>query len=92
MAGLYDLGDVVRLEATFTNTAGTAVDPSTVALTVKPPSGANETPTPSNPSVGTYRYDYTPTLEGLYRYRFVGTGSNAGAEEGHFTVKKSAVI
>lgn len=92
MAGLYHLGDVVRIETTFTNPAGTPVVPTSVVLTIKPPSGANETPTPTTPSTGVYRCDYTPSLEGLYRYRWAGTGSNAGADEGHFTVKKSAVV
>ncbi|MGE0719796.1 MAG: hypothetical protein AB7P02_30410 [Alphaproteobacteria bacterium] len=93
MAGLYTLGAVVHLEVTFRNTvSGALVDPTDVVLEIKPPTGSNETPTPTNASTGVYSHDYSPTLEGLYAYRWEGTGANADAVEGHFTVKKSAVI
>lgn len=94
MAGVYDLGDVVALTAAFTNSGGTAVTPSSgVTITVKLPDGTTTSPaTPSNPSTGNYSYEYAPTQEGLHFYRFVGTGTNAGAGEGKFTVRKSKVI
>lgn len=93
MAGPYELGSVVRLRLTATDTdTSTAVNPTSVALTIKLPDGTTASPSPTNPATGSYRADYTPTLEGIHHYRWVGTGSNAGAKESHFTVKKSQVV
>lgn len=88
------LGNVVELTFEVRNTVtGALATPSGgVTLKIKLPDGTTLTPTPTNPSTGNYAYDYTPTLEGIHNYRYEGTGTNATAEEGQFTVKKSKVI
>lgn len=97
-ANTYDVGDVVVLEATFTTTDdNTDTDPNTVALTVRRPDGTLDEIDAGdidNPAVGSYRHDYE--LEdgyppGTVHYRWEGTGTAAGAEEGAFVVRHRRV-
>lgn len=81
-------GQVVRIAATFRDTAGVLVDPTTVVLTVKKPDDTEATPALSNPSDGEYHGTATLDQSGLWRWRYVSTGSVA-AEEGHFVVSAS---
>ena len=39
----YEIGDQPRITCTFTNLAGTVMDPTTVTCTVKTPSGTSTT-------------------------------------------------
>ena len=90
--GEYFIGNIVRLTAEFKNEAGAAADPTTVILQIKKPDGVNESNiTPSNPSVGTYRYDYTPLTAGKYIYKFAGTGAVTAADEDFFFIRGSSV-
>src|SRR3990167_9303983 len=90
----YDVGDVVRLTATFTNSAGAAVDPSSLVLrhqVVRP----TITPVTSlvygvgsivQLSTGVYHHDLAVNSPGELHYRFIGTGANAAAVEGKLQV------
>lgn len=92
--GTYDIGDVVRLRATFTVNA-TATDPTTITLKVKDPSNVTTTYTYSGgdltkEATGIYRYDYAITASGTFYIRWEGTGTAQTASEDSFTVRQSA--
>lgn len=81
-----DVGDVVTSQMIFANSAGAAVDPSSVTLYLKDPSGAVGTYTYASGSVartaqGTYTYNGTVTQAGYYNVRWVGTGAANAAEQ-----------
>lgn len=87
----YDIGDVIRLRGTFTDTGGAYADPTKVSFWVKAPSStvyvaATPSTTVLHPSTGVYTADYLPVSTGLYRYRIFSTGNVQAAEEGSFRV------
>lgn len=95
----YDVGDVIRLRGSFTNSAGTAVDPSSVTVQLRrvlddPASystlvyGVNSV---VKASVGEYYHDFTVSTDGEWRYRWNGLGDNAAAVEVAFKVRWRAV-
>ncbi len=92
---IYDVGDKVRLTATFTNAAGTATDPTTVTCIVQLRPGlyrstytyAGATITKSG--TGVYYVDVTVDREGIWDYRWVGTGTVVAADEGSFNIPDS---
>lgn len=91
----YDVGDVVVLTCTFT-VEGVETDPATVTLKVKPPTGSVLTYTYADTEIervaeGRYRRNVSVTVAGTWNYRWIGTGDAAGAEEGSFFVRRSAV-
>lgn len=91
----YDNGDVVRLNMEFTdNDTGDFVDPTTVTAKVKDPIGAisNYVVTGGQiirDSLGKFHLNVEPTIQGVWAYRFEGTGSNKAAEESSFQVRES---
>lgn len=95
-ATTYDVGDVARISATFAQN-GTAMDPSSVAITVEQPDGTQATYTYGDDeelvkdSTGNYHVDIPVTAEGQYRYRSVSTGTGASAAEGFFLVRAREV-
>ena len=88
----YDIGDLVRLSATFTDLAGAPVSPSAVVLRVKAPDGTVSTPTPTNDGIGVYRHDLAVTQAGLWCYRWEGTGAVTAAGERTFMVRASSFV
>ena len=91
----YDIGDLIRLRGSFTNSAGAAVDPSSVTLQyrqlIADPSsyttlvyGVNSI---VKASTGEYYHDLSVTSDGEWRYRWNGLGANAAAVEGSFKVR-----
>lgn len=86
MAGPYDIGDEVTLEATFA-VDGTLTDPSAVTCRVVEPDGALQTPAATRASAGVWRAVYSPTKSGDHWYRFEGTGAAKAAEEQMFNVR-----
>ena len=93
MATDYDIGDLVRLSATFTNTAGAVTDPTATTCSIRVPSGTVTTHTYGvsadlvRDSTGLFHLDYSPTVEGIHNYRFVGTGACQTAEEKPFYIR-----
>jgi hypothetical protein len=69
----YLLGALVPLEIKLTDEAGTPVNGADVVCTVTLPDGTTATPTPVNPTTGTYRADYVPTAAGLHGVRWTST-------------------
>ena len=85
----YDIGDLVRVSAVFTNAAGSASD-TTVALKLMKPDGTTSTPTPTHDSTGNYHYDVSVDQAGKWYYRYEGTGVVQTASEGSFLVRESS--
>jgi hypothetical protein len=86
---IYPIGDVVTIAAAFTDASGAPADPDAVSLTVVTPDGAETViaqPDLSHPTVGTWQIGYAPAAAGEHYWRFDGTGANAAAVEGAFTV------
>lgn len=86
-----DIGDRVRLTATFQDLDEVATDPTTVVCTVKAPSGPTSTPSVTRVAEGEYIADVDVTEAGLWRYRWAGTGDLVAAEEGEFSVVRRRV-
>lgn len=93
----YDVGDLVVLELPLT-VDGALTDPTTLTLRITPPSGSVVTrlwPTPleiTRVSVGSFRYDYSPLVAGLYAYEWAATGSATADERGYFEVRPAYVV
>jgi hypothetical protein len=90
----YDKGDLVRLTATFTNSAGVATDPTVVLCRVKSPT--TTTIYTYNPgaivkdATGVYYIDVSVSAVGQWWYRWEGAGTVEQADEGAFIVEASA--
>jgi len=95
-----DVGDRVKLTSYnadgegFKNTAGALTDPATVTLKVKKPDGTVTTYTYASAeitkdAVGRYSYQLTIDQDGVWSYRWIGTGTIVAAEEDAFFVRKS---
>jgi hypothetical protein len=93
----YDLGDIVRVTGTWTDSGGTATDPGTVTFTYTDPSGTATTLTyvtdaeVVKSSTGVYYVDVTANLEGTWFWRWVSTVSGAAADEGQFAVTRTTI-
>ena len=89
----YDVGDIIRITGSFTDLAGTLVDPSTVSLKLKNGGTLMTLAYPADiqrSSTGVYYYDLNVTLPGTWKWRWYSTGTGQAAEEGSFTVNRSA--
>lgn len=91
---VYDVGDLVRVTAAFTNTAGTATDPTAVTLKVIDPSGNEasyaygESPSVVEKSAtGGYYADLSIDEAGDWHYQWLGTGTVQAVEPGQFVVQ-----
>ena len=89
----YDKGDTIRLRATFV-VSGVNTDPTTVTLKVKSSSGNITTYTYAGGAIiksatGIYYKDVSITDDGIWYYRFEGTGTVATAGESQFRVRES---
>jgi hypothetical protein len=98
--GIYDIGDLVRLRATFVSTdMVTPADPSTIVFrTLSPASGvacygfgsANASITRA--TVGAYYKDITPDVYGDWAYNALGTGGVQAVSEWSFQVRHSRFV
>jgi hypothetical protein len=93
---VYDVGDRVRVTATFTNASAVVTDPTTVTVLAKPRYGSPTTytypATVTKDSTGVYHVDLDVTAEGIWDYRFVGTGTVVAAADGSFNVRDSQFV
>ena len=91
----YDVGDKIRITATFTNLAGTATDPTAVTFKIKLPSGTTTTYIYGTDAelvksaTGIYYVDWTFSLADSHRYMFSGTGTVTASDEGTLLVRRS---
>lgn len=93
----YDIGDKLRIGVTFTDVAGTAGDPTTILLKVKPPNETIITYTYGTDAItrtgtGVYYLDYQVAKTGLHWYRWEGSGALTVVTEGSFDVRRKRVI
>lgn len=86
----FYIGQQIKIDAAFTNLAGAAADPTDIVAEVRTPSGEIDVYTYGTDadltklSTGSYRLLYTVDDDGLYHWRFAGTGAVIAAIEGQF--------
>lgn len=91
----YDQKDLIRCSATFTDSGGTAVDPTTVIFKFKTPAAAITTYTYGVDSelvkddTGLYHVDVDANASGTWYYRFESTGTGQAADEAQFEIYES---
>ena len=104
MPSTYDIGDTIRLTATFTDTGGAGANPTKVNfLYDTPTSTAPTTATRSSGSKGTvdgitlttetgvYHFDLQSTGKGLYETRFTSSGVIEASVESWFSIRPRRV-
>lgn len=100
----YVVGQPVRLEGHFVDTANADIDPTTVIVKYRPPGAPTVTKTYGTDvqvvkdSVGHYHIDVDTSAvanvtpgHGIWRYRWYSTGTGQAAGEMQFTVIASAL-
>jgi hypothetical protein len=90
-AGIYDIGEGVILQATFT-VGGVLTNPGAVTLKVEKPDGTVSTVSASSSSTGVYTGTFVPTMAGDHFYRFAGTAPAVGVEQGMFVVRVQRAV
>ena len=87
----HPVGKLVQISGTFRDSNNNLVDPTTVELVVEAPDGTKRTYSQGvSPSevettgTGVYFAWVETTLIGLYRWRWVSTGTGQAAEPGEF--------
>ena len=91
----YDKGDLVRVTGTFTDSAGSATDPSVVICQYVDPSGNTVSKTyitdaeVVKDSTGVYHLDIDADEVGSWHYRWYATGTGQSAGENSFNVRNS---
>ena len=91
----YKLGEDVKISGAFTNSAGQAVDPTTVKCQYRSPSGVITTLTFGTDaallkaSAGNYYTVVDANEVGRWHYRFYATGTGKAAGESAFDVDHS---
>ena len=90
-AQTFDVGDVVRLKANFTDTGGDPLDPSAVTFIYETPAGGTTTSTGTHPSTGFYYIDVISTGAGVYEWRVYSTGVGRAAGESWFRIREQRV-
>lgn len=105
MPSTFDIGDIVTVTGTFTDTGGTVGDPTTVNFLYDTPTSTAPTiatrPGSSTAgavvdgiarvSTGVFTFDITATGRGLYETRFTSTGVLAASGESWFSVRPRRV-
>lgn len=91
----YDIGDVVRLSATFADMDGVATDPDTVTIQYRIYGQASTSLVYGTDAevikdgVGMYHTDVVLTSRGSYWYRWESTGAAQAAEQSSFSVSRN---
>lgn len=88
----YDLGDIVPLGITITDSTGANANASAVTCTITLPDGTTSTGSVTNPSTGQYNCDFSPTQVGRHAVRWLATGTNAAAYTDEFNVRDYAEL
>jgi hypothetical protein len=88
----YDLGDIVPLGITITDSTGANANASAVTCTILLPDGTSSTGSVTNPATGQYNCDFSPSQVGRYSVRWLATGTNASAFTDDFVVRDYAEI
>lgn len=94
---MYTLDQVVKLKATFTDTVTDAlVDPTAIALRIRTPAGVTTEYTYAlaqitRESQGVYYKLVTLNQCGKWQYRWISSGTGAGAAEDNMVVNVTEV-
>jgi hypothetical protein len=95
----YDIGDSVRFTATFTTSASTPIDPTTITLRTSNNGGLGTAsyvygaaPEMTKMNTGIYRADLTMDAEKVWFVRWEGTGVCIAAAENKIWVRVSDVV
>jgi hypothetical protein len=91
----YQEGDLVRIDTTITNAAGTKIDPTALTAYYRTPGGVTTTlvyltdAALVRESTGVYYVHISATEPGPWFYSFKATGTGQSADESHFNVVPS---
>ena len=97
MASVYGKGDLIRVTGTFSDSGGTAIDPTAVIFKYKPPSSSTVTLTYGvdgelvRSATGVYYADISATESGVWWHEFSSTGTGQAVDESYFEVRQSNV-
>ena len=83
----YDLGDVVPLGITITDSNGANANASAVTCTIYQPDGTTTSGSVTNPSTGLYNCDFSATQVGRHAVKWLATGTNASAFSDEFLIR-----
>lgn len=83
---MYEIGDTYTKTVLVTDSTGSPVNASSVSCTITLPDLTTVTPTPTNPTTGTYLVTFPLTQGGHYDISVVGTGTGAFADNDVFNV------
>ena len=93
MANHYEIGNLIRVTGTFTDSDGNAHDPTSVFCSVLEPDGTQTDyehgvdPEITNSATGVYYLDQAVDQEGFWYYRWYATGTGEAADESYFRVR-----
>jgi hypothetical protein len=85
-----DIGDKIRITATFVNSADVATDPTTTTIIARDPSDNEASLSVTSTVVGTHWAEVSIDESGTWWFRAKGTGAIEAAQERPFVVRASA--
>jgi hypothetical protein len=93
---VYEIDTLVKVASAFTQLGGAAVDPTTVTLYVRDPTGAEST-TPmgslSHDGVGVFSCGINANISGVWTYKFQAAGNvETTSPDTRFLVQSSRLI
>ena len=88
----YDVGDLIRISASFV-VSSSAADPTSLQLSVYGPGGSvrhiyGTSASLIKDSTGIYHLDYSAASSGPYSYMWAASGNAEGAQQGFFSVDR----
>ncbi|HLY78211.1 MAG TPA: hypothetical protein VKQ70_02485 [Caulobacteraceae bacterium] len=93
---VYEIDTLVKVASSFTEVTGSAVDPTTVTLYIRDPSGALATVPMgalSHDAVGVFSYPINASVSGVWTYKFQGAGNvETTSPDTTFLVQSSRLI
>ena len=85
---MYDVGDIVPLGLSVSDSDGAPANGGTVTVTVGLPDGTTATPIVTAGDTGQYTADYAAVQEGRHTVSWTVTGANASAYQDVFNVRE----
>lgn len=95
---IYQIDTLIKIitGAPFADLGGTPTDPTMATLSIRDPTGVITSYTGgqlSHDGVGLFSYEFTPTISGIWTYKWRGTGViQATSPDANFTIQPSIVI
>ena len=93
----YDIGDIIRVSASFKNSASTLIDPTSASVIYKNPSGSSTSLVYGTDAVlekdatGIYHADVTINQAGRWFIRWSSSGTGQATEESYFDIRSRKV-